>query len=135
MKAFRVYADTSVFGGVHDSEFSEASAAFFQRVKAGHIHLVVSTSVSDELETAPESVRQTWRDLMPYAEILEITEEGLNLMQAYLDAEILTPKWDQDALHVAMATTSGCPMIVSWNFKHIVNFRKIPLFNAVNCKE
>jgi len=21
---------------------------------------------------------------------------------------------------------------VSWNFKHIVNFRKIPLFNAVN---
>ena len=23
-------------------------------------------------------------------------------------------------------------MIVSWNFKHIVNFRRIPLYNAVN---
>jgi len=33
---------------------------------------------------------------------------------------------------VAVATVAECDVIVSWNFKHIVNFRKIPLFNAVN---
>ena len=33
---------------------------------------------------------------------------------------------------VASATVSGCAMIVSWNFKHIVNYEKIPLYSAVN---
>jgi hypothetical protein len=33
---------------------------------------------------------------------------------------------------MALATVAECDVIVSWNFKHIVNFRKIPLFNAVN---
>jgi len=31
-----------------------------------------------------------------------------------------------------LATVSGCDLIVSWNFKHIVHFQKIPFFNAVN---
>ncbi|MHC4542617.1 MAG: type II toxin-antitoxin system VapC family toxin, partial [Planctomycetota bacterium] len=37
-----------------------------------------------------------------------------------------------DALHVALATVSQSSLIVSWNFKHIVNFQKIPRYNAVN---
>ena len=37
-----------------------------------------------------------------------------------------------DALHVAMATVSECELIVSWNFKDIVHFEKIPKYNAVN---
>ncbi len=37
-----------------------------------------------------------------------------------------------DALHVALATVSRASLIVSWNFKHIVNFQKIPMYNAVN---
>ncbi|MDJ0509521.1 MAG: hypothetical protein QNJ64_09750 [Crocosphaera sp.] len=37
-----------------------------------------------------------------------------------------------DALHVALASVSGCSMIVSWNFKHIVHFQKIPLYRAIN---
>jgi hypothetical protein len=35
-------------------------------------------------------------------------------------------------MHVALATVSNSDLIVSWNFKHIVNFQKIPLYNAVN---
>jgi hypothetical protein len=38
-------------------------------------------------------------------------------------------------LHVANATVGGADMIVSWNFRHIVHFRKIRGFNAVNLKE
>jgi len=37
-----------------------------------------------------------------------------------------------DALHVALASVAGCTMIVSWNFKHIVHFPKIPLYRAIN---
>ena len=35
-------------------------------------------------------------------------------------------------MHVALATTAKCDLIVSWNFKHIVHFEKIPKYNAVN---
>ncbi|MDQ1255697.1 MAG: hypothetical protein QG656_290 [Candidatus Hydrogenedentes bacterium] len=45
---------------------------------------------------------------------------------------VVSAKWAADALHVAVATVSGCRAIVSWNFKHIVNFRRIPLNNEVN---
>jgi hypothetical protein len=56
----------------------------------------------------------------------------LELRDAYLQAKIVTPKYSDDALHVALATVSGCSLIVSWNFQHIVHFQKIPLYNAMN---
>ena len=34
--------------------------------------------------------------------------------------------------HVALASAHHCRCIVSWNFKHIVHFDKIPLYNGVN---
>ena len=37
-----------------------------------------------------------------------------------------------DALHVAMASVNECQAIVSWNFRDIVNFRKIPMYNTIN---
>jgi len=54
------------------------------------------------------------------------------LRDAYIDAGIVTEKRLTDALHVALATVSGCRAIVSWNFKHIVHFDKIPLYNGIN---
>jgi len=66
------------------------------------------------------------------AEVIEISEEALLLQEAYLNANIVSHKSANDALHVALATVSKCILIVSWNFKHIVHFQKIPLYNAVN---
>ena len=36
---------------------------------------------------------------------------------------------------IAIATVAGVDVLVSWNFKHIVNLRKIKLFNSVNLQE
>jgi hypothetical protein len=66
------------------------------------------------------------------AEAVDVTEEAIRLQQAYLAAGIVGRQWETDALHVALATESQCAVIVSWNFKHIVNFKKIPLYNGVN---
>jgi hypothetical protein len=35
MKKLRLYLDTSVFGGVYDDEFKEASTILFDKIKAG----------------------------------------------------------------------------------------------------
>jgi len=46
--------------------------------------------------------------------------------------QILTPKYFEDLLHIAIATINNIDILVSWNFKHIVHYEKIKLFNAVN---
>lgn len=38
-------------------------------------------------------------------------------------------------LHIALATVADVDLLVSWNFKHIVRFDKIRLFNAVNLEQ
>lgn len=131
-KKIRTYVDTSVFGGVFDDEFDVASQRFFNQVKRKEFILVTSAVVQEELEKAPGEVRSFFLEMLPYSEIIEITQESLDLRNAYLQAEIVSSKYTNDALHVAMATISGCDIILSWNFKHIVHFDKIPLYNAVN---
>ena len=128
----RIYVDTSVFGGAFDQEFREASRVFFGMARSGEFTLVISSTVSDELRDAPEPVRTFFRELGAYIEVAEIDSAALELQAAYLDAHVVGPRWDADALHVAVATVSGCQAVVSWNFKHIVNFRRIPLYNGVN---
>ena len=128
----RIYADASVFGGVFDEEFATASSAFFNEVRGGRHILVASTLVRRELQPAPDEVGQLFADLRPFMEVAAITPEAGRLQQAYLEHEIVTQQWADDALHVAIATVARCPVIVSWNFRHIVHRLKIPLYNAVN---
>jgi len=132
VRPIRVYADTSVFGGVFDAEFESASKAFFQQVALGRFDLVSSVLVRDELREAPTQVREFFNERIEALEVSEILEEAVDLQLVYLKAGIVSEVSLADALHVALATVLDCRMIVSWNFKHIVHFQKIPLYNAVN---
>jgi len=132
MAILRVYADTSVFGGVFDDEFSGPTSAFWDQVREGRFALVSSAVVRREIDDAPLKVRQFFDDLMPFAEIAEVTDAALSLRSAYLNEGIVGPRFSDDALHVALATVARCSLVVSWNFKHIVHSRKIPLYNAIN---
>lgn len=131
-RQIRVYADTSVYGGVYDEEFADASTLFFDQVRSGDFTLYISEVVHKELEVAPDKVNGLFQEMLPLCNLAEINENALELQQAYIKEGILSEKWYDDALHVAIATVADCDVIVSWNFKHIVNFQKIPMFNAVN---
>ncbi len=131
-KPMRVYADTSVFGGTQDAIFETASAMFFEQVRNRQFQLVVSGLVEKELRCAPVAIRSFFERLLPVMEVVQESEAALLLQQAYLNAGIVTPNWADDALHVALASVSECAVIVSWNFTHIVNLRRISLYNAVS---
>ncbi len=128
----KIYADTSVFGGVFDKEFSVPSQQFFAEVDSGRFRLVTSAIVEAEIEPAPQEIRMFFAQYAESALIAAITQEVLNLQQNYIQSEVVTEQALEDALHVAIATVSECDLIVSWNFKHIVHFDKIPKYNAVN---
>lgn len=128
----RTYVDTSVFGGVFDEEFDAPSKMFFNLVREERFRLVISDVVSREVAGAPESVIRLLDEMLPDAEVVRITDDALDLRQAYLDANIVSARSADDALHVALATVNGCTMIVSWNFHHIVHYEKMEQYNAVN---
>jgi len=65
MKRFRVYADTSVYGGCFDVEFEAESRAFFEAVRRGRFELVISPTVLSELQRAPEQVRRIPAEWIP----------------------------------------------------------------------
>lgn len=132
MEIQKIYTDTSVLGGVFDDEFSKPSKAFFEQLKMGLFEVLISAVVLGEIEFAPQKVKDFFESTLPYVNVVDISEEALKLRNAYLDAKILPTKFSDDALHVALASVSECRIIVSWNFKHIVHFKKIPLYNAVN---
>lgn len=131
-RPMRIYADTSVFGGVFDVEFERASLELFDQARREKCRIVVSGLVIDELMAAPEPVKAMFHELRRLVEVVGVTERATELQRAYLDAGVVGPMRFADALHVAVATVSECQAIVSWNFKHIVNFRKVPLYNWVN---
>jgi hypothetical protein len=131
----RVYADTSVFGGIVDREFTKASVRFFDWVRAGKLNLAISTLVTDELRGAPEEVWSLFQEMTSISDKIGVTPEAIALREAYLKARIVSPKWKIDAFHVALASVANCAIIISWNFKHIVNYRRIPLYAAVNMIE
>jgi len=132
MKPFRIYADTSIFGGLHDEEFADTTRLLFDHIDGGRLFLVTSAVVQAELAQAPERVRREFEERLPFMEIVNITEESISLQDAYLAEGIVSVRWASDALHVALATIAACELIVSWNFKHIVNFQRIRLYNEVN---
>ena len=59
-------------------------------------------------------------------------DEVTALAEAYIAAGVLGRASELDARHVATATVARADVLLSWNFKHIVNYDRIRKFNGVN---
>lgn len=131
-KKLRIYLDTSVFGGYFDKEFQIFSKKLFARIQKGEFIIIISDVVNAELSRAPTEVKDLAKSVLPYTELAEITAAAIDLQHAYIEAGVVTKKSLNDALHVAIATTSAVDAIVSWNFKHIVKLDRIKGYNDIN---
>ena len=135
MHRIRVYVDTSVFGGTQDEEFVVESSDFFDHVRLGAYVVLLSDETQRELAESPDAVQAVWLDLPPASvELIGLDAEARSLADEYVHAGVLGEASIGDALHVAAATVAGADLILSWNFKHIVNFSRIRGFNSVNIR-
>ena len=129
----RFYFDTSVFGGLFDIEFEEETALLFEKVTLGQIKCVYSNLTESELTNAPEKVRNYFETIKDeYKEKVFVTPEGLKLAQTYVDQKVVGETSLDDCIHIATATLNKVNMLVSWNFKHIVNIYRIRGYNSIN---
>ncbi len=131
----RIYIDTSVFGGHFDKEFMEHTIPLFNRIFAEEFTILYSTVTQDELENAPDNVKELVKSLKTdITDFIETTDEAVELANEYITEKVVGQTSYADCLHIALATINRADFLVSWNFKHIVNIERIKGYNSINIK-
>ena len=98
--------------------------------------MLFSTITQDELDNAPEKVKELVRSLKTKnTEFIEVTNEVVDLATEYIIERVVGQTSFADCLHIALATINRADFLVSWNFKHIVNIEKIRGYNFINIKK
>src|SRR5271154_4870336 len=131
----RVYIDTSVIGGYFDEEFEFYTKLFFERVAQGKFKIIVSDILTTELKGAPDEVITFYKSVLPtHIEYVQQTEDSIRLGEKYLTEGVVGKTSRLDCRHIALVTLINADILVSWNFKHIVNITRIRGYNSVNVK-
>ena len=132
----KIQIDTSVIGGYFDKEFEEATKMFFEKAFESNSRLLVSNLLEFELISALQFIRDFFESL-PKDKIVKIesSEEAQNLAQMYIDEKIVGKTSMLDCQHIATTTLNNADVLVSWNFKHIVNLMRIKGCNSINLRE
>lgn len=116
----KIYIDTSVFGGYFDEEFSEHTIPLFERINEEHFIVQYSSVTEEELENAPENVKELVKSLKSnHTEFIDVTSEAIDLATKYIDEKVVGQTSFADCLHIALATINKADFLISWNFKHI----------------
>ena len=140
MVKLKCYLDTSVLGAVCDPGPEErlvATRRLLDGLVDGLWEGYISTLVLEEVDRAPRSVREKIsaelrRIPLP---VLEESSESLALAQAYVLSGAIPADYEDDARHVAIATINDIRVIISWNFRHMVNVDRKRKINSVNLRE
>ncbi|WP_375418421.1 hypothetical protein [uncultured Hymenobacter sp.] len=105
----------------------------FERIERGDFRVYVSDVTRRELAPAPPRVRELLTEI-PTAFLinLALTPEAEALATAYIAGNALGKGSLADAQHIALASVNRLDVLVSWNFKHIVNLDRIRFFQAIN---
>ena len=140
MKKLRLYLDTSVLNFYFAKALpreKEVTQALFDDIKSGNYLAFISTTVLEEISRASEPKQRTLLSLVEDYNLpaLEIDEEILNLANLYIQNKIIPHKYEEDAVHIAVAVINDLDVIVSWNFEHIVKLKTKLSVNGINKME
>ena len=129
----RVYIDTSVVGGYFDEEFSKDTIPFFISVSNGDLIIIISDLLEAELLRAPDFVKKLLANIPETSkEKIKLSQDAIDLADKYIDANVVGKTSRADCQHIAIATLAKADVLISWNFKHIVNLARIRGYNGIN---
>jgi predicted nucleic acid-binding protein len=137
LRKLRIYLDTSVISNLIAEDapkMMEYSLRLWDEIKEGIYDVYISSIVLTELGVCPEPKRS---NLLKYIEEIDCTQalmvdEAVDLARQYIDKGIIPVKYEDDALHIALATILDCSVIISWNFTHMVKLKTINGVNNIN---
>ena len=137
IKKLRLYLDTSVIShldALDAPDQQKDTHKLWDAIQAGDYEIFVSPVVMVELGNCEEPKQSFLLDRLSeinYTE-LQASDEVMELAEQYLKAGILPPKSARDRQHIAYACVYNCDMVISWNFKHMVNVKTISGVKGVN---
>ena len=133
----RIYIDTSVINGLYsdDAEKKITTQKFFEFVKKTDIVLYSAELLVEEINRTPEiskrdklkgSLAEYDIDFLPYSNEVE------KIAHIYMREKIIPARYLPDAVHIATASIHNIPVLVSWNFEHIVKLKTKVEINRIN---
>jgi len=138
VKKLKIYLDTSVIGYLYQETQPEKMSdtqKLWSYIKNGIYDVVISDLLLEELSNNPnDDVKNRLLGFLAEIEFkaVPITPEIERLAVTIISHGILTQKSYEDCLHIATALVHNCRLLVSWNFKHLVNIRTINGVRAVS---
>lgn len=136
MKKLKLYLDTSVISHLKQEDAPEKTAdtlALWEDIKNGKYDVYLSDTTLEEIIACSQPKQDV---MLGYLSEIKYTtlsgsEEIEQVAQQIIDLGILTQKSLDDCIHIATAVVNACDIIVSWNFKHMVNIKTIRGVRAI----
>jgi predicted nucleic acid-binding protein len=135
----KILIDTSVVSNLYAPEVPHLEAEaleFWEDVKAGKYEVYLSSTLFEELEECKEPKRSIIRKFITEIEfnLVNVADNSdiAKIVNEIINQCILTENNLDDCTHIACAVVSGCDVIVSNNFKHMVKRKTINGVRAIN---
>lgn len=124
---FRYLCSQLSESGRRTGEDAGETLRLWELFRQGQYQVYISDIVIQEINNCKEDKLQILRDYLKQIEydIIETDNRTIELAEKFIDFGILRQKSFDDCQHIAAAILAGCDIIVSWNFKHIVNVKTI----------
>jgi predicted nucleic acid-binding protein len=140
MKKLKIYLDTSVISHLDQQDAPVLMAEthrLWEKIKAGEFDVVISSVDEAEIDDCEELKRNTLKRYLNEIRytLIKIDVRMIEIASRFVDLGVLKQKSFDDCQHIAAAIISGCDVIVSWNFKHIVNHKTMLGVKAVTALE
>lgn len=131
IRKIKVYLDTSVISYLDQQDAPEQmqeTREVWERIKAGYYDVFISDVVLRELGDCKEEEKRN--QLIGHLSeinynLVMVDDAVVQLAEKIVANGVLRQKNIDDCQHIAAAILSDCDIIVSWNFKHIVNVKTI----------
>lgn len=86
--------------------------------------LYVSALVIQEASRGDKEAANKRLQAISHIPVLEITEKVRTVAQKLMKEKAVSPEFEEDALHIAVASVNGMDFLLTWNFSHINNALK-----------
>jgi len=94
--------------------------------------IFVSALVIQEASRGDREAVEKRLDALAHIPILEITQSVQEIARSLISENAIPSGFEEDALHVAVASMNGMDFLLTWNFSHINNvFRRSRIVEAI----
>jgi predicted nucleic acid-binding protein len=136
MRKLKIYVETSVWSqALADDapELRKVTLEFLAAARKEEFELYVSDVVFEEFDRSSEELARKLSELVEELPTisLQYDESSYRLAREYLHNGAVPPSKLDDARHVAVAVVNELDILLSWNYRHLVNIRRREIFHHI----